>query len=1457
MYQIIPHEAHTKVAQMCMRSISVFLKAESSCRSVTPLHFFPMLSYVLSSGFVHLAHVDPESAITLDVLQSLASDVLHHPSHWELLCELRDELLRWPYPPWPSSRHDFVHHILIAYSSPGLLKLFLSCGYPRKPRIKTNPLVYAADLRKTEHAMVLSAHGADVNMPGLVVDDSRYALPLDIAIDLGEDILVGELLDRGCVVTSEVLTTAVCMPWCSSRVLLKLMRTDEFVTWAHEIGDEKLYRGVFNSARPNGGDSKRTDEDHVAMARILRQIGQDLSADSRFGAELVERAIHAAHISMLEFLFVPDRPPSSRFLIAASTGDTPETVPVVRFLLRKGVDIHAISDGQGHTALHLAVRCPWEPRRLELVQLLMEAGCNPTTRNSEGKTVLALAIELGYSSTLELLLSHDVPIPSDILPFALQERSALQVVEFLIQRGADLHSTFEGNTVFHLAVIRYSQSKCLELVKTFIKAGCIPNTTNSWGKTIFEVAIEHEYTMLVELLMLFNLPLPPDILLVTLRKRPHSSRMIKFLIQKGADLHSTTSTGDTVLHLAITEYPEFRSSDLVQNLVRAGCNPASSNYEGKTAFEAALERGYSSVLGILLSHNFPLPSNVLLFALQKRTSLRMVKFLIWIGANLHSTTSDGESIFHLVVGQYPRAEHVDLVKSFIEAGCNPNASNSEGRTVFEAAVERNHTELVELLLSHNVALPSNILSIALQRRLDFQTVEYLIRKGANLYSTTSDGNTIFHLAIAQYPQPKCLDIVKSFLKAGCNPNTFNSGRKTVLEVAVEHGYTELVELLLSHNVALPSNILPTALQKRSDLQIVESLIRRGADLYSTVSDGNTIFHLAITQYPQSTCMDMVKSFVKAGCNPNTSNSKGISVLEVAIEHKYTELVKLLLSHNTALPSNILPIALQKRSDPQIVESFIRKGADLYSTMSDGTTIFHLAIAQYPQPKCLDMVRSFIDAGCNPNASVFEVAIEREYTSVVELLRSYNISFPPDILSITLRKSSAPQMIQLLVRRGANVHPTTSDGTTIFHLTIAQYPELMCLDLVRSFVEAGSNSNVVDSEGRSVFEFAIERRYISLAELLRSYRVPLANDILPIMLQKRLDPPIVRFLIQIGADLHSTTSTGNSIHHLAITEYCELDCWVLIKSFVTAGCYPFTPNSRGQTALEIAIERRYTSVLQLLSYDSSFPFDVIPFTLPHRRTPQITKPLVLKGADARPAASAGDTALHFVITECPQTTCLDLVKRFIKAGCNPAICNSEGLTALETALQHGYDIVVEYLLSCGTPCPPYILPMAFQKRLNPCAIESMIRNGADVHFMTPDGEITLCLAINAGYSKLACLNLVKILVNAGCAEDSDSRKAALEAAITKRGYTSVVQFLLSCDIHLSSLDILSKALQKQCSPQMIRFLARKYLDDIVVESVSHWDTLLELVHASYSEQDCHRLLRILDAARMAKGTTSNS
>ena len=877
MYRITLCEAHAEAVQSCMRYASVFIKQAPFRRNVATSESWPMLSYVFSSGFNHLAHVHPKSVVVLDALQSLGSDILHHPSHWDLLCQLREEDLPLSYPPWPSSRHDFVLYVLIAYASVGLFQTFLS-SHRIKARIRTNPLVYAADLRKIDHAIALLECGVDVDMRSLAIDDSHHVSPLEVSIDRDMDVLVGELLKRGCLVTSELLATAVCLPWCSAQVLVKLVYTHEFEEWAHAIGDEKLYRGIFSSARPNVGDIRGADENHVALARRLSEIGQDLSADSPFGVELVERALHAAHTSMLEYLLPADRPPPARFLLAASTGDTSETVFIVRFLLRRGADVNVISE-RGDTLLHLAARCPWEPRSLELTKILIDAGCNPHVPNSLRETPFAIAANRKYQSVVEHILSSNfLLLPNTILDL-LQQHVAPKIIQSLVRNGANVNPTLNGETVFHVAMTNYNGRECLELVRSFVEAGGNPRAISDSGETALKTAVERRHTSVVEFLLLHNVPSPRHILPFALQKSSPPG-LVQLLVRNGADVNSTLPTGDTVFHLAIANYNESVCLELVKSCVETGGNINVQNSKGKPPLHTAVKHGYTSVVELILLHDVPIPPSILPFALQRSSPPQLVQLLIRHGADMRSTLSGRETIFHLAITNYSETICLELVKSFLGAGGNPTICNSKGEAVLQTAVKQRYTSVVELLLSHNVPIPPDILLFALQRFSPPQLVQLLICRRADMPSTSSEVESVLQLAIANYGKSFCLELVESFV--GTDDSIRNSAERKLPSIPL----TPMVEFLLSHNIPLPPNILPLTLQQRSPPQLVQLLIRNGADVHSTTPTGETIFHLAIANYKESACRSLVTSFMAAGGNANACNSKGKTVLRAAIERGY-------------------------------------------------------------------------------------------------------------------------------------------------------------------------------------------------------------------------------------------------------------------------------------------------------------------------------------------------------------------------------------------------------------------------------------------------------------------------------------------------------------------------------------------------------------------------------------------
>ena len=211
----------------------------------------------------------------------------------------------------------------------------------------------------------------------------------------------------------------------------------------------------------------------------------------------------------------------------------------------------------------------------------------------------------------------------------------------------------------------------------------------------------------------------------------------------------------------------------------------------------------------------------------------------------------------------------DLVRNLVEAGCTPTARNSKGDPVLEGTIEREHTSLVELLLSHNVQFPSEILLFALRQRSTPKMIQLLIRKGANVHSTTSDGDTILHLAIAEYAEVMCCHLVKSLIVAGCNPTSRNSKGRTVLEAAIQREYIWVVELLLSRcNVPFPPDILLFAIRKRSTLMMIRSLVHSGADHHATMFESrwDDLLQIVHASYSGQDCQQIIE-FLGAARKP--------------------------------------------------------------------------------------------------------------------------------------------------------------------------------------------------------------------------------------------------------------------------------------------------------------------------------------------------------------------------------------------------------------------------------------------------------------------------------------------------------------------------------------------------------------------------------------------------------------
>jgi ankyrin repeat protein len=607
-------------------------------------------------------------------------------------------------------------------------------------------------------------------------------------------------------------------------------------------------------------------------------------------------------------------------------------------------------------------------------------------RKHEGKLVLHRAASLGYEGMLELL----------------------------IQGGALVNATAEGETALHLAAEKGHN----EAMRILLGRGALLEMKDRDGLTSLSRAARSGFMSTINAMMLYNPKLDSrdnngQSALVWAAQRGYLA-VVKRLLQEKADINAAAGkNGRTALqaaaeggHLAVVER-------LLQE--KADVNAAAPRANGRTALQAAAEGGHLAVVERLLQEKADVNAGAgysgrtALQAAAERGRLAVVERLLQEKADVNAAAArdNGRTTLQAAAG----GGYLAVVERLLQekADVNAAAARDNGRTALQAAAEGGHLAVVERLLQEksdvNATASQANGRTALQAAAEgghLAVVDWLLQEKADVNAAaTDDGITALQAA----SKGGHLVVVDRLLqeKADVNAAAGKNGR-TALQAAAEGGHLAVIERLLQEkadiNAAAGKNGR-TALQAAAEgghLAVVERLLQEKADVNAAAPRANG--RTALQAAAEGGHLAVVERLLQEKADVNAAAGgwgNGRTALQAAAEGGHLAVVERLLqekanvnataeySERTALQ------AAAERGHLTVVERLLQEKADINAAAaeSDGRTALQAAA----EGGHLAVVERLLQEKANVNAAAtgyigrtaLQVAAEGGHLAVVERL----------------------------------------------------------------------------------------------------------------------------------------------------------------------------------------------------------------------------------------------------------------------------------------------------------------------------------------------------------------------------------------------------------------------------------------------------------------------------------------
>ncbi|KAK6518427.1 hypothetical protein TWF506_005582 [Arthrobotrys conoides] len=424
---------------------------------------------------------------------------------------------------------------------------------------------------------------------------------------------------------------------------------------------------------------------------------------------------------------------------------------------------------------------------------------------------------------------------------------SIEIVELLVKYGADISTS---NGAFQNAMHAAASSGHSHMILYLASVGLgVDDCDNDWRQPLQLAVRGSHYEAVKTLIELGALVTAKDnkgwsSLAEAAALVADNVKLVKFLLDNGADIESRDLDGTSVLNRAV----KVGNTEIVKELVSRGAKTDSQNNVGQNILHECARHGRHEILKFLIDAGAAPKVDTLdrsigmspLYLAVEQGHPEIVSALIKYGADVNLETAEG---LWTPLHESVKKGYMEITEMLLTAGADPNAASDDGITCFHCCWRTGSTSLASLLLSHGADINAKrkdqftaLHYASFEGRREF--AEFLVTNGANMEDETREGYSPLQLTMMRNHS----GIAEMLIKNGADVNHRDRKSWTPLHRAASMGHTHITEMLVAVkgiDLEARNDQFTTAVNeavKNSRHEVIGILAKAGANLETTSND---------------------------------------------------------------------------------------------------------------------------------------------------------------------------------------------------------------------------------------------------------------------------------------------------------------------------------------------------------------------------------------------------------------------------------------------------------------------------------------------------------------------------------------------------------------------------------------------------------------------------------------------